>query len=150
MRNYVKIVFFILILFGLQIRIAAHGVDYTVIRGGVGIQAKYDDGQPISYSDCKIFAPGDMKAPYQQGLTDKYGRFLFIPDTAGSWKIEVDDGMGHGLIEKISISSEMTLAEGLEQKHLNRYQDILIGVSIIFGITGIAFYFAAKKKTEIS
>jgi len=150
MTRYVKSILIALIALGLHSQIQAHGVSYKVIQGGIGIQAQYDDGQPISYSDCKIFAPGDMKTPYQQGLTDKYGRFVFVPDTSGIWKIEVDDGMGHGLIEKVDISNDMTLTKGLEQKHFNRYQDILMGVSVIFGITGIAFYFAAKKNPRQS
>jgi len=128
----------------------AHGVDYEVIQGGLGIKAEYDDGQPLAFCDVRIFSPKDAKTAYQQGLTDGYGRFLFVPDTSGNWKVEVDDGMGHGLIETIPISAEMTLTKGLEKKHLNRYQEIIIGVSIIFGLTGIGFYFAGKKNTEDS
>ncbi len=150
MKRCGNLAIFILMILATSISLYAHGVSYKVIRGGIGIQAQYDDGQPISYSSCKIFAPSDMKTPYQQGLTDKYGRFLFVPDSSGEWKIEVDDGMGHGLVKKIAITKDMTLMKGLERKHLNRYQDILIGISIIFGITGIAFYFAGKKNAPKS
>ena len=49
----------------------AHGVEYELIEGGVGIEARYDSGQPISFSDCRVFSPRDAKMPYQQGLTDQ-------------------------------------------------------------------------------
>jgi len=135
------------IIFILGSTLFAHGVDYEIIKGGIGVQVQYDSGQPLAFCDFLVFSPRDAKTAYQQGLTDKYGRFLFIPDTTGNWRVEVDDGMGHGLVEMIPVSSEMTFTKEMESKHLNRYQKILIGVSIIFGITGIGFYFAGKKNT---
>jgi len=148
-----KFAYHVLIVIGVFLtagQLQAHGVDYEIIQGGIGIKALYDDGQPLSFSECKIYSPGNTESAYQQGLTDKYGRFLFVPDTSGIWKIEVDDGMGHGLIQTISVTQDLTLAKGLEQKHLNRYQEVIIGISIIFGLTGIGYYLAGRNNIRRS
>ncbi|MCF7804562.1 MAG: hypothetical protein K9N46_10555 [Candidatus Marinimicrobia bacterium] len=122
----------------------AHGVEYSTFEGGTGIGVTYNDGTPFSYSEVKIYRPGDEGTVYQEGLTDQYGRFIFAPDTSGQWTFEISDGMGHGLIETISVSESLQLNE-INRKGLNRWQQVLVGVSVIFGLTGIGFYYAAKK-----
>ncbi|MBS1272171.1 MAG: hypothetical protein MAGBODY4_01310 [Candidatus Marinimicrobia bacterium] len=123
----------------------AHGVEYSVFNEGVGIEARYKDGTPIAFSDVSLYRPGNTGAVFQQGMTDKHGRFMFAPDTAGQWTIEVDDGMGHGLIKEITVSEALNLSD-VSHHGMARWQEILVGVSIILGITGIGFYVMARKE----
>lgn len=124
---------------------AAHGVEYTMFDGGVGIQVTYNDNSPISYSTVKIYSPSDKETVFQQGMTDKNGRFVFAPDEPGEWKIEIDDGMGHGLIEEITVSEALDLASAIHHG-MARWQEILVGVSILFGLTGIGFYIGTRRQ----
>lgn len=121
-----------------------HGVESSTFQGGVGIQVAYDHGAPIAAGTVLVYAPSDGENPYLQGVTDKHGRFAFVPDAPGEWRVEVEDATGHGLVRNITVTQEM-VPEIHEEHHLSLGQQILMGISIIFGITGIGYYVAARK-----
>jgi len=139
-----KIIFISILFFGISYCFG-HGVEYSIIKGGVGIKAYYSDGTPMSYSEVKIFSPEDRNTEFQTGITDKNGCFLFFPDSKGKWKIEINDGMGHGIVKEIDISEDLT-SKIETTYHLPLWKKILYGLSIIFGFTGVFFYLSTKKK----
>lgn len=124
-----------------------HGVEATTFQGGIGIQVAYDHGAPLVKSMVNIYAPANPDTPFLQGVTDQHGRFAFVPDAPGEWRVEVEDGTGHGIVQKITVSQDM-VPELHEAHHLSLGQQILMGVSIIFGITGIGYYASARKGTH--
>ncbi|HKJ67353.1 MAG TPA: hypothetical protein VKA68_05315 [bacterium] len=124
-----------------------HGTEVSEFTGGVGIQVAYEYGAPMAGASVRVYAPGDTETPFQQGATDQNGRFTFTPDTSGTWKIDVDDGTGHGVIEEIVVSDDM-IPEIQYNRDLSAGQQILIGVSVIFGITGIGFYWSTRKSAR--
>jgi len=138
----------ILICLFLPSLIFCHGVECDIIEGGVGVQVKYEDVErtPISYAEVKVFSPDGKE--FQQGLTDRFGRFLFYPDKKGKWKIEVNDGMGHGVVKEINVSEDKKVVEKKTEKNFGLLQKIVVGISIIWGFTGVAFYILAKKNTK--
>lgn len=139
-----SLIFFIIMFVGTN-ELLAHGVVYEISKEEAFIiKIAYDDGIPMNYAEVKVFSPGDQKIEYQNGRTDKNGRFVFFPDKAGKWKIEVNDGMGHGVITDVSIEEGLKLKEKT-RGHLTRWQKILFGLSLIIGITGILFYFSARQ-----
>ncbi|MFN3966161.1 MAG: hypothetical protein ACK4JE_00470 [Endomicrobiia bacterium] len=142
-----KIIFVITFAFGVQYCFG-HGIEYQVIKGGVGLKVSYSDGTPMSYSEVKIFSPQDKTTEFQTGLTDKNGCFVFYPDLKGKWKVEVNDGMGHGLVKEIEISEDLT-AKTETTHQLPIWNKILTGVGFIFGLTGILFYLITKRKLKI-
>ena len=75
----------------------AHGTGYRVVRGPAAITVDffYSDNEPMSYSEVLVFGPQDKDVEYQNGRTDRQGRFAFCPRATGTWQIEADDGMGH-------------------------------------------------------
>ncbi len=86
----------------------AHGITRTIEQGkSMVITAYYDDGEPISYASVKVFAPGNKETEYQNGRTDRNGRFAFVPSEAGRWLVRLDDGTGHGFEEQVSVDSAM-------------------------------------------
>ncbi len=139
MKNFIllSLVFFPYFLF-------SHGVECNIIEGGVGIEVRYEDVDktPISYAEVKVYSPD--KKEFQQGLTDIYGRFLFYPDKKGIWKIEVNDGMGHGVVKEIIVSEEKKVFKE-QTKKFSLFQQLVVGVSIILGVSGIVFYVLAEK-----
>ncbi len=143
MKNFIfiflSLIFFSSFLF-------SHGVECDIIEGGVGVEVRYEDVDktPISYAEVKVYAPDGKE--FQQGLTDKFGRFLFYPDKKGVWKVEVNDGMGHGVVKEISVSEEKkVIKESTKKFKFSLLQQFVVGLSIIWGITGLVFYILSKK-----
>jgi len=126
--------------------LTAHGVEHVTVKDGIGIQAFYDDGSPLAYVDVTIFSPADAETEFQSGITDKNGVFMFKPDRDGIWTIVFDDGLGHGLKEEIDIR-EGQAVEQTPSGVIPRWQKVLVGVSLIFGITGILYGVTIKRQT---
>ncbi len=142
---YVFAVFF---LFSFQVY--AHGVKGRVDYGGIVVTSKYDSGEPMSYAKVKILAPS-AKLTFQSGRTDKNGRFCFFPDMSGDWKVVVDDEMGHRLEVPVSVNEAMKLKTDEQAgkstgSSLSKYERALMGICIIFGISGVLFLWRGKKR----
>lgn len=130
-----------------------HGVlGKTSMQKGILVEAEYDDGEPMSYSSTEIFDL-EGKLPFQSGRTDRNGRFLFYPDKAGDWKIIVNDGMGHRLtlkthIDKLLVLNTINNQQTGETSNFSRYEKVLMGISIIFGVFGILFWWMGYKENR--
>ncbi len=72
----------------------------------VMIEASYDTGEPMSYARVEIHAP-DSKIKFQVGRTDRNGRFAFVPDVPGQWRLAVLDGLGHRLSLNVKVTPEL-------------------------------------------
>jgi len=125
----------------LSLIIISHGVNFEFFENAKGIKFFYEDGNPLSFAEYKIYSP-DNKI-FSQGELDKLGRVLFLPNEPGKWKIEVDDGMGHGIIKEIEIKDVKNIVFSKSSYPL--YLKILTGLGIIFGLTGIIFYIIGRK-----
>jgi len=130
----------------------SHGVLGRVESGkGILVEVEYDDGEPMTYASIEIF-DSEENLPFQSGRTDRNGRFLFYPDKMGDWKVVVTDGMGHGLTLKTNIDKMFNLdktneqqAKDINENSLSRYERTLMGISIIFGISGIFFWWKGRR-----
>jgi len=123
----------------------AHGVAYQVSTdSSIIIKVEYDDGDAMSYADVLIYSPDDKKVEYQNGRTDKNGVFAFVPDKPGVWKVEVDDGMGHGLVTEVTVEKGMSV--DVEHHGHSQKDNIIAALGIIIGVAGFLFYWKAKNK----
>ncbi len=88
-------------------RVEAHGTAHRVLRDGtaVTVESFYSDKEPMQYAEVLVFGPSDRKVEYQNGRTDRNGRFAFFPDRQGTWRIEVNDGMGHLMKADIEVTA---------------------------------------------
>lgn len=131
----------------------AHGVRGEVDAGGMVVSAQYSTGEPMSYAKVKISAPG-AKFTFQSGRTDRNGRFCFFPDAPGDWEVIVDDEMGHRLEVKVPVDETLVFQENQQREEasessLSRYERAFMGITIIFGVSGIFFWWKGKKgRTE--
>ncbi len=140
-----KFLLIFIVFISLPFSLMSHGVDLLVVSGGVGVEALYDSGEPISDADVEIYSPGDSENIFQAGSTDRNGRFLFFPDSDGEWKIIVNDGMGHGGSQTLVVKdSGKSLKKNGDPP--GRIIKLLSGLSVIFGITGILFFIFARKE----
>ncbi len=125
-----------------------HGVEGEIAPSeGYMATARYDDGEPMSYSETEIRSP-DSELPFQTGRTDRNGRVFFKPDRPGKWQVIVKDGMGHRLALELAVgeSDGAEKAETVEPvartgggAASSRTMGVVAGLSLIFGLSGVAF-----------
>jgi len=136
--------------------VSAHGVGYRIVESGkaVTLEFYYSGGEPLSYAQVLIFDPQDQKTEYQNGRTDKKGRFAFYPDTAGKWRIEANDGMGHKVAAQVGAVSDSgkTDQTGSRNQTKTEHQSshavgTIAGLSLILNLVFICYFRKAGKKT---
>ncbi len=131
----------------------AHGTNFRILSGNKAVTAEfyYSDDEAMSYAGVLVFSPQDGKKEYQNGRTDKNGRFAFYPDTAGTWRIEVNDGMGHKVqAEVICGSGKSEQANSQNQpktphQSLNKMSKVLLGISLILFMSSLLLWLNARK-----
>ena len=120
--------------------ILGHGVSYTILQDGYGIQVHYEDGNPLEFADVQIFRPGETQLEFQVGMTDENGVFMFKPDTSGSWTVKVSDGLGHGKVIPILVDelNSKVVSEG----SLTTLQKIVSGLGYILFIFSLWYLYS--------
>ena len=125
----------------------AHGMSHEITKKeAVVITAEFDDGEPASYAQVKVFSPESGEIEYQNGRTDKHGCFAFLPDRPGEWNITILAGMGH------RIETAFVANEALENQKKQdtggvfpRWQGVVTGLGLIFGASEFITYFRIRK-----
>jgi len=137
---------------GFSAWIWAHGLDLQVEKKypAVLVTCLYSDGSPIPYGAVKILFQ-EKEPEFQNGRSDRNGRFCFAPDKAGTWQFQVDDEMGHA--EKIDIQVDDVFFKGAasSEKPVGKgdiyYCKILLALASILGITyGLYRWKLAREK----
>lgn len=136
----------------------AHGVNVeTTFKGGVVVvRSSFSPTQPLVDAPVTIYSPADRENAWQTGSTDKTGHFAFVPDVEGEWTFVVDDRKGHMKRTAIAILSDMPEGEKITEDEivestepsvsgLSKTHKIIIGLSLIFGITGIFYGLKARQ-----
>lgn len=130
----------------------AHGVEGDLSYGeGYCVTAQYDDGEPMSYAAVEIQAP-DSEIEFQNGRTDRNGRFMFQPDAPGRWQAIVKDGMGHRLALDVEAGKDHGAPEKVHAgipaagAVQGRFGNILTGLAIIFGLCGLFYGWRAGSQ----
>lgn len=125
----------------------AHGIGYRQVeKGTVALEFFYSTGEAMGYREAKVFSPQDEKIAYQSGRTDASGRFAFVPDVPGEWRIAVKDDEGHSVTATVSVGegiapvSRSSIPEGLEL-----YLRAALGVSVLFNIAAGVLLLRNKK-----
>jgi nickel transport protein len=112
----------------------------------VVVSAEFDDGEPASYAQVKVYSPEGGEVEYQNGRTDRKGCFAFVPDRPGEWRIAIDAGMGHRIttafvVNEVSEPPKKRDSVGPWPK----WQGIVTGLSLIFGVCGLVMYRRAAR-----
>ena len=118
----------------------AHGVGFRrSALPAVALEFMYSTGEMMSYREARVFSPNDDKFAVQTGRTDEKGRFAFVPDVPGEWRVIVRDEEGHQCEARVEVSDE-----GLGVRESGSQPEMLVrallGVSIIMNIA-----FAVKR-----
>ncbi len=115
----------------------AHGTGYRQSSlNAVALEFTYSTGEAMSYREAKVFSPLDDKFAYQTGRTDEEGRFSFVPDAKGEWRVIVRDEEGHQCEAKINVNNVdddvHAASENLQGMELT--VRAVLGVSLMFNI----------------
>jgi nickel transport protein len=120
----------------------------------VALEFFYSDGEKMSYREVRVFSPRDEKFAAQTGRTDEAGRFAFVPDCPGEWRVIVRDEKGHQCVGIVGVRDEGLGVRdeglgvrdeglGVRDEGLGIPQGVelairaLLGVSVIFNIAMI-------------
>lgn len=125
----------------------AHGMFHEITRKEtVVVTARFDDDEPATYAQVKVYSPEGGEIEYQNGRTDKKGCFAFLPDRPGEWRIAIDGGMGHRLSTAVVVTGLSEAPKELESGGAQpRWEGIVTGLSLIFGLCGFLMYLRARK-----
>lgn len=138
----------------------AHGVivKTDLHPPAVIVSSSYDGGGIPAFASATVFGPDASESPYQSGRADASGRFAFLPDRAGEWTVIIDDELGHRRRATITINTDFlsgkeTAAVKPEiapekpepTAGLSNTLKLLIGLSLIFGFTGLFMGLKARR-----
>jgi nickel transport protein len=137
----------------------AHGLltDVRFQSPSVLIRTQFSEAQPVVDAMVTIFSPSASEVVWQTGRTDRAGNFAFIPDAGGDWVFIVDDQKGHAKKLTISVPADFIASpefpaeiaagnSGELASPRERIYQTIIGLALIFGITGI-FYGVRSRQT---
>ena len=128
--------------------VAAHDLEVSV-RSSQDVfvaRASYAGKDPAAYCQVSIYAPKNSSREFQNGRTDVNGVFSFVPDHVGDWRMVVDDEMGHRKEVTVKVTESTAQSSQASSNSQPLLQKLLTGFGVILGITGLAFWYATKRK----
>lgn len=124
--------------------LSAHGTEIALGEvNAIAINARFDNGDPMSNAQISIYAPNDPASPWLHGEADANGHFVFVPDTAipGQWDIQVRTA-GHGDWVYVDIAEGTVTELRSSSGGLTTMQIVLMSGAVIWGLVGTALYFS--------
>ena len=83
----------------------AHALRAVHERQGEAVLVRfaYSDDRGAEFAAVRVIGADGKE--FQNGRTDARGRFAFIPDAAGTWRITVTDGMCHKVEHAVEVAA---------------------------------------------
>lgn len=137
----------LLLALALAAALGAHDLTLRVeyAQPAVLLYAVYGGSEPVTDAAVSIFSPQNPDSPYQTGVTDLAGVFAFAPAGAGQWRVVVDDGYGHRAEQSVPVDWAATASAGAASGARSTADKAILGVSIIFGLTGALLWFQSRR-----
>lgn len=128
---------------------AAHEVTHDVVYGrAVAVRARYAGAEPMSYAEYQVFSPSDANVPWAKGRTDREGWLAFVPFEAGTWRVQVADGTGHGVI--LSVSARPLAVPPERAEGTLSWLVRLAGAVLVVGIVFVALAAVQRQRRRRS
>jgi nickel transport protein len=108
------------------------------------LKATYAGADPVPFAKVQVFSPAG--AEFQNANTDKNGAFSFVPDAVGSWRVSIDDELGHRRETVVAIASLET-SDARQQPPASRFERALLGLALIFGATGLWYGYRNRSQS---
>ena len=120
-------------------------VSVTLAAPAAIVRAAYGGSEPVPFAKVEVFAPKANQQQFQTGTTDKRGYFSFVPEHPGNWRVVVDDEEGHRRETTVTIPEPFQASTQTVVQHPQRLERVLMGLSLIFGLTGFLYGFKARR-----
>jgi nickel transport protein len=91
---------------------------------------------------------------YQNGRTDRKGRFSFYPSVPGTWRVEANDGMGHkevGVIYTQQQTLDGATSDNISAMNANQsaqqsaFLKTITGLSLILNLFLLFYLWKSRK-----
>lgn len=122
----------------------------TFAAPAVIVRAAYAGAEAVPFAKVQVFSPADAQHEFQAGNTDKLGKFSFVPDGGGAWRVVIDDEIGHR--QEATVEVPASFGNSTPQPASggpSRVERVITGVAILFGLTGI-WYGRSKRNSARS
>lgn len=127
----------------------SHGVTGAIRMGNTVIaEIRYDDGEPFSYSQVKIYEPGNDRIEYLNTHTDASGIAAFLPNKKGTWRIVATDGLAHGKELEINITDEKLIQNTGSNWSEIHSQKVIKSFLLIWAVIVTSLYIGARNKLK--
>ncbi len=137
----------------------AHGTDYRVVEDARVVAAEflYSDHSPMRYAEVLVFSPENEEVEFQNGRTDRNGRFAFCPEKPGKWHVKVNDGMGHAVDATLDVRPAAARKQGADVSAEKRnpmvagaskFMKIGMGLSLLINIFLILYVWQYRRKEK--
>ena len=163
--DFIRFVLLLDLLLVFLLPAAAHDLQTTVrMEGRIAVlETTYEGEEEASFLAVSVQAPAQDAAnsdAFQKGRTDFHGRFAFLPDRPGEWKITIDDELGHRATETFvvpatalsfdSANPSASVAPPLTEGGRNSSDKLIVGLSVLFGGSGLLMAFLARRRKTAS
>jgi nickel transport protein len=109
----------------------------------VVVKSTYAGSEPVPFAKVQVFSPAAVE--FQNANTDKRGMFSFIPDSVGTWRVVIDDELGHRRETTVQVDSLDSGAASASSTGASRLERALLGLSLLIGLTGFWYGFQSRK-----
>lgn len=110
----------------------------------VVVVANYGGTAAASFAQFSVYSPAKPQTEFQTGRLDALGRFAFLPNAPGRWRIVVDDEMGHR--QETTVDWAATVEAPLTVTPQPAWQKALTGVSLLLGLTGCWLWWRVRQR----
>jgi nickel transport protein len=114
----------------------AHGARCKRIDNAMGVQALYDNGNPIAEAQVSVYEPGNKEMPWKTGRTDEEGCFFFVPNANGDWTVEVEDAQGHATSISFQVEGSAIAEDPQQPAEKPSVMQFIVALAVIFGVFG--------------
>jgi len=131
--------------------VEAHEVHHRIAAAEtVVITLTYANGKAFADEKYALYPAGE-ETPRQVGNTDAQGRIAFVPDTVQQWRVQAASADGHGINLEftapvvVAPTADTETAPPAGTETAPRWLLAGFGLSLIFGLFGLAQLFLRKK-----
>ena len=121
----------------------AHGVGWTREDSAAtfALRFVYSSGEAMAFAAVSVSMPDGTV--FQKGRADREGRFAFVPNGPGEWRVHADDGTGHALDTPITVEEKISTPSATPSGtvHTTAWISTSRPVAVILGLSLIANLF---------
>jgi len=148
-----KTAVFLLVLANAVFFLAAHGLEVQVeIKSPLVLsRSVYEGGIALAFASVVVFGPDGQE--FQNGRTDRQGRFVFYADRPGQWTIVVDDEMGHRREVEVRVfetdEKQAVALDPVTGAKIPAWFRMLFGVFLILLLSALLFLWKKNRETRL-